>query len=194
MLSFYVAAGSYTNDALLRSIDFLVRQEELDPLATRVSMLLLITDSDSTIGVTNSARILPNVRQANSARVSINAFALNWKTGHRFLDHLADQNRGSVRRCCALRMVLASELKRFYDEISRPLLENVRFRYDEQVDDTSLSAVDFPAYLEGSEIIVVGKLRPGATHLSVRVAGGSTQVIHSFHAWYSVLLENVQLF
>jgi len=59
--------GANTNDALLRSIELLVRQEELDPLATRVSMILLITGSDPTAGVADTDRILSNIRQASCA-------------------------------------------------------------------------------------------------------------------------------
>ena len=171
------AGGANTNDALLRSIDFLGKQEESDPLATRVSMLLLITNSDPTVGISDPARILSNVRQASGARVSVNVFGQSSDVDRQFLDRLAEQNRGRLHRCCRVGTGgIAAELKDFYRETSRPLLENVRFRYDETVDKTTLTAVDYPAYLDGSELVVVGRLRTGVTHLSVKVSGGSTQV------------------
>ena len=178
-----VAAGANANDALLRSIDFLVRQEELDPLEIRVSMLLLITDSIPTIGISNPARILSNVRHASGGRVSVNVFVGSFDVNRPFLRRLAQQNRGKLRSCCRAESGgLAADLRDFYRETSRPLLENVRFRYEEEVDETTLTTVDYPAYFEGSELVVVGRLRPGSKHLSVKVSGGSIQVKH-FHAF-----------
>ena len=175
---FLYIGGANTNDALLRSIDFLISQEESDPLSTRLSIILLITNSDPTLGISDPARILSNVREASGGRLSINVFVLSAHVSHVFLSRLVQQNRGQLQRC---RRVgnggLVTQLKNFYDQISRPLLENVRFRYDHQVDVSSLTTVDFPAYFEGSELTVVGQLRPHATHLSVKVSGGSTQVI-----------------
>ena len=165
------------NDALLRSIDFLVRQEESDPLATRVSMILLIANSNPTVGISDPARILSNVRQASGARVSVNVFGQSADVARPFLDHLAQQNRGSLRRCCAGGAAgLVAELRDFYRGTSSPLLENIRFRYDEAVDETTLTTVDYPAYFEGSELVVVGRMRRDASHLSVKVSGGSAQV------------------
>lgn len=176
-----VVDGANINDVLLRGIEFLIRQEEIDHLATRVSMLLLITDSNPTIGLSDSTRVLSGVRQASGARVLINVFRLSAGVGNtNFLERLARQNRGSLRTCCGSRSDgsggPASELKDFYREMSRPLLENVRFRYEDEVDDTTLTTVDYPAYFEGCELVVVGRLRSGVTHFSVKVSGGSKQV------------------
>ena len=126
-----VTAGANTNDALLRSVDFLVTQEELDPLATRVSMLLLIADSTPTIGITNSARILSNVHRASGGRIALNVFVGTAPVGRPFFERLASQNRGALRRCCdAERGGMAADLTAFYLDTSRPLLDNVRFRYE----------------------------------------------------------------
>jgi len=71
-------------------------------------------------------------------------------------------------------------LIQFYRDTSRPLLEDVRVRYEGgDVDEKSVTSVDFPAYFEGSELIMVGKINPEAAHLSVKVSGGSTQVNYS---------------
>ena len=169
--------GTNTNDALLRSIDFLVRQEESDPLAIRVSMILLITSSNPTVGISDPVRILSNVRQASGARVSVNVFVPSADVGRPFLDHLAQQNRGALHRCCEVGTDgLVDELRDFYRETSSPLLENIRFRYNDAVDEATLTTLDYPAYFEGCELVVVGRLRRAVTHLAVKVSGGSTQV------------------
>lgn len=85
-------AGANTNDALLRSIDILVRREERDPLATRVSVLVLITGSVPTVGISNPSRILSNVRRASGGRVSLNVFVTSSDSSLQFLDRLARQN------------------------------------------------------------------------------------------------------
>jgi len=170
--------GANTNDALLRSVDFLVRYEDSDPLSTRVSMILLITDSNPTVGISDAARLLSNVRQASGGRVSINVFALSAEVGRPFLSQLAQQNRGQLQRCCGVGTSgrLVTQLKRFYQKTSSPLLKNVRFRYGEEVDESTLTTVDYPAYFEGCELVVVGRLRPRVSHLAVKVSGSSTQV------------------
>lgn len=160
------------NDALLRGIEFLVKQRELDPLAIRISMIVLLTDGNPTTGVMDYDRILSNVRQANGARVSIFALALGTGARFAFLRKLAQQNRGFARRIDSAADTM-QETRKFYAEISSPLLENIRVRYNDAVEDTSLSEVDFPAYFSGSEVVVVGRLKTGT--LEVKVSGGSTQ-------------------
>ena len=72
---------------------------------------------------------------------------------------------------------VAEKLREFYAQTSRPLLKDVRFRYDSrQVDNTTLTEQDFSAHYEPSELIVVGRLQPRASHLSVKVSGASKQV------------------
>lgn len=169
------------NDALLRGIDFLVKQEELEPLATRNSMIILFTGGNPTTGITDYDRILSNIRQANGARVSIFAVALGNEVRFAFLRKLAQQNRGSAKRINRA-VDAAEEVKRFYSEISTPLLENVRVRYDAVVEDTSLSETDFPAYFAGSELVVVGHLKTRTGYLTTKVSGGSTKGYMSLDA------------
>src|SRR5688572_22809686 len=105
------------NDALLRGIDFLVKQKELEPLATRNSMIILLTDGNPTTGVTEYDRILSNVRQANAAQLAIFAVALGNEVRFAFLRKLAQQNRGFARRINRA-VDAAEEMKLFYTEIS----------------------------------------------------------------------------
>lgn len=170
----FFVKGANMNDALLRGIEFLVKQRELDPLAIRISMIVLLTDGNPTTGVVDYDRILSNVRQANGARVSIFALALGTGARFAFLRKLAQQNRGFARRVDPAADTMR-ETRRFYAEISSPLLENIRVRYNDAVEDTSLSEVDFPAYFSGSEVVVVGRLKGQTGNLAVKVSGGSTQ-------------------
>lgn len=177
----YLLLGSNMNDALLRGIDFIVKQKEQEPLATRNSMIVLLTASNPTTGITENDRILSNVRQANGARVSIFAVVLGDGVRFAFLRKLAQQNRGFARRMTRVADA-AEEMRLFHLEISRPLLENVRVRYDDAVEDTSLSETDFPAYFAGSELVVVGQLKSRAGFLTAKVSGGSTQGYMSLDA------------
>lgn len=197
-VSVAVFSGANMNDALLRAVEFLVRQEEADPLATHVSMVMLVTDGRPTRGITDTTRILANVRQASGSRVCIFPVGLGLNVDFRFLDQLAQQNRGGA----ASRLLLSSEtgdgvvvgsgadepelaagLKSFYRQIASPLLKNVRVRYDEVIDESGLTDVDFPAYFDGSEIVVAGQVKTGAPSRSsggsqytmVKVSGGSTK-------------------
>ena len=86
--------GANLNDALLRAVEFLVRREEADPLATHVSMIVLLAASRPDRGVTEPTRILANVRHASGSRVCLFPVGLGLDADFRFLDRLAQQNRG----------------------------------------------------------------------------------------------------
>jgi inter-alpha-trypsin inhibitor heavy chain H2 len=207
----HVTGGANVNDALLRAVDFLVKQEESDPLATRLSMVLLITDSAPSAGIVDSDRILANVRQASGGRVSVFACGLSPEVGRPFLDRVTQQNRGWTRRIgvdlrnpqstpTSTAAVTVRHVTSFYREISSPLLKSVRVRYDETADESSLTELDFPAYFAGSELVIAGRLaganvqaasgssaRPGGGggsggHLSVKVSGSSAQGYMSLDA------------
>jgi len=193
------------NDALLRAVEFLVRQEEIDPLATHVSMIMFITNGRPTRGITESHRILANIRQASGSRICVFPVGIGLDVDFRFLDQLAQQNRGgSASRILLLstpvgmddgetgnadadvgadRSDLVNELRSFYRQVASPLLKNVRVRYDDVVDESTLTDVDFPAYFDGQEIVVAGKLKTsvgsrvsssgGGQYVTVKVSGGS---------------------
>ena len=195
------------NDALLRAVDFLVRQEEIDPLATHLSMILLVTNGRPTRGITEPTRILANVRQASGSRICIFPVGLGLDVDFRFLDQLAQQNRGGSAARILLPTVatttddgeignangdvsvgdlhLVNALRSFYRQVASPLLKNVRVRYDDVIDESTLTDLDFPAYFEGQEIVVAGKLKTGVgsrlpssssgggQYVAVKVSGGS---------------------
>ena len=50
-------------------------------------------------------------------------------------------------------------LQSFYNEVSTPLLAEVKLTYlDDTVDPDSLTTSDFASYFQGSELVVAGKL------------------------------------
>ena len=64
-------------------------------------------------------------------------------------------------------------------QIWSPLLKSVRFRYDDSVDESSLTDVDFAAFFDGSELVVAGRLADVDHHQeqqSMTSFGGQTAI------------------
>lgn len=131
-------------------------------------MVVLVTEGDPTTGITDPDRILTNVRQANGARVSIHVLAVGVDVDFRFLQTLAQQNRGTARRAPRARDIHA-RLTHFYSELASPLMKNVRMRYEDSVDDATLTDVHFPAYFDGGELVVAGRVKSRVGHLTPQV-------------------------
>jgi len=71
MMTMTCLDGANMNDALLRSVDLLISQQDSEPLSTRHSMILLITGSNPSVGVTDPTRILAGLRRAAGATQTI---------------------------------------------------------------------------------------------------------------------------
>ncbi|XP_078365409.1 LOW QUALITY PROTEIN: inter-alpha-trypsin inhibitor heavy chain H4-like [Oculina patagonica] len=161
--------GTNINDALILGLQ-LLRNTVNSPV------VLFLTDGDPTAGETNTKTIRANVRKANDIEASIFALGFGSSLNFDFLTALSVENGGSSRRIYTGKDA-ASQLEGFYDEISTPLLLQVRFEYPTDiVDDSKVTASAFSQYYDGSELVVSGKIKEGVTSsrlMSVNVRGKS---------------------
>ncbi|XP_049857617.1 inter-alpha-trypsin inhibitor heavy chain H4-like isoform X2 [Schistocerca gregaria] len=129
-------------------------------------VLLLLTD-----GVPNGrVRIWDNfvdrVTECNS-KTKAAIFTLAFGTGadYGFLRRLALRNSGVGRRIYEAADAHL-QLRNFYRQIASPLLADVTFNYDgQQVDVDALTKVKFSTLFDGGELVVAGRLSPGARRL-----------------------------
>lgn len=156
-----VARGSTNiNSALLDALDLLkdlVSEED-----GRGKVIVFLTDGQPTAGVTNTRQIRLNVRNQNEGLASIFALGFGYGVDMAFLEALASENGGFARRIYE-ESDAQNQLETFYEEISSPLLVDVRIDYSPSV--ISISDVTqrkFPQYFQGSEIVVSGKLQEDA--------------------------------
>ena len=166
--------GTNINDALLKAIRLLRGSTDQD--AGIFPVILFLTDGVPTSGVTNTGTIRTNVRKANDIKASIFALGFGFNLNFDFLTALSAENGGTSRRIYQDKDA-ASQLEGFYEEISTPLLLQVRFEYPKDiVDDSRVTVSEFSQYYEGSELVVSGKIREGVSSrvMAVNVRGMSS--------------------
>ncbi|XP_029769191.1 inter-alpha-trypsin inhibitor heavy chain H6 [Terrapene carolina triunguis] len=154
------------NKALLEAASVLT-QSTPEPSPTRIPLLIFLTDGEPTAGVTSGTRILANARQALGGSVSLFGLAFGDDADYGLLRRLALENRGVARRIYE-DADATLQLAGFYDEIASPLLYDVALSYRDGAD---LTRTLFPHYFQGAELVVAGRLAPGATELHVEAAG-----------------------
>ncbi|CAM5131604.1 unnamed protein product [Natator depressus] len=154
------------NKALLEAASVL-SQSPPEPSPRRIPLLIFLTDGEPTAGVTSGTRILANARQALGGSVSLFGLAFGDDADYGLLRRLALENRGIARRIYE-DADAALQLAGFYDEIASPLLSDVALSYRDGAD---LTRTLFPHYFRGAELVVAGRLAPGATELHVQAAG-----------------------
>ncbi|XP_070592911.1 inter-alpha-trypsin inhibitor heavy chain H6 [Erythrolamprus reginae] len=135
----------------------------------RIPLIIFLTDGEPTSGVTAGSRILTNAQQALKGTVSLFGLAFGDDADYGLLRRLSLENRGVARRIYE-DADATLQLKGFYDEIASPLLYDVELSYLDGVAE-DLTRNLFPNYFQGSELVVVGRVKPGASKLQVRTTG-----------------------
>ncbi|NXI65058.1 ITIH6 inhibitor, partial [Anseranas semipalmata] len=154
------------NRALLAAAALLHRSAE-EP---RVPLLLLLTDGEATMGVTDAPRILSNARRALSPSAAL-LFGLAFGADADFalLRRLAVASGGTARRVPE-EADAALRLASIFREIDSPLLRDVELAYPGAAAHRITPSL-FPGYFQGSELVVAGRLEPGTERLRVQAAG-----------------------
>uniref|UniRef100_A0A674J2I5 Inter-alpha-trypsin inhibitor heavy chain 2 n=1 Tax=Terrapene triunguis TaxID=2587831 RepID=A0A674J2I5_9SAUR len=149
--------GTNINEALLRAI-FILKEASnmgmLDP--NSVSMIILVSDGDPTVGELKLTKIQKNVKQNIPEDVSLFSLGIGFDVDYDFLDRLAHENHGMAQRIFG-NQETSSQMKKFYNQVSTPLLKKVEFNYPQgSVSDVTQNSFD--NYFGGSEIVVAGKV------------------------------------
>uniref|UniRef100_A0A8C8VGP8 Inter-alpha-trypsin inhibitor heavy chain 2 n=1 Tax=Pelusios castaneus TaxID=367368 RepID=A0A8C8VGP8_9SAUR len=149
--------GTNINEALLRAIFILKEASRLGMLdPNSVSMIILVSDGDPTVGELKLTTIQKNVKQNIPDDVSLFSLGIGFDVDYDFLERLAHENHGTAQRIFG-NQETSSQMKKFYNKVSTPLLKNVEFNYPrESVSDVTQNS--FHNYFGGSEIVVAGKV------------------------------------
>ncbi|KAM8758699.1 inter-alpha-trypsin inhibitor heavy chain H4 isoform 1-T1 [Rhynchonycteris naso] len=156
--SIHAQGGTNINDAMLMAVQLLEKanREEL-LLPGSVSLLLLLTDGDPTVGETSPTRIQKNVKDAINGKYSLFCLGFGFDVSYPFLEKLALENGGLARRIYE-DSDSALQLQDFYLEVANPLLTNVAFEYPSNTVE-EVTQDNFQLLFEGSEMVVSGKLQ-----------------------------------
>ncbi|XP_075409518.1 inter-alpha-trypsin inhibitor heavy chain H2 [Tenrec ecaudatus] len=150
--------GTNINEALLRAIFILNEANNLGMLdPNSVSLIILVSDGDPTVGELKLSKIQNNVKQNIRDNISLFSLGIGFDVDYDFLKRLSNENRGIAQRIYG-NQDTSSQLKKFYNQVSTPLLRNIQFNYLHPAMDVTQNS--FHNYFGGSEIVVAGKVDP----------------------------------
>ncbi|XP_051873123.1 inter-alpha-trypsin inhibitor heavy chain H3-like isoform X2 [Pristis pectinata] len=155
----YLQLGAETNinDSLLLAVTLLDTAHKQKQLPEKsVSMIILLTDGDPSVGEKDPAKIQVNAKNAIKERYSLYCLGFGFDVEYSFLEKMALDN-GGVARLIYDDSDAALQLQGFYDEVANPLLLDVELLYPENAI-SELTEANFRQYYDGSEIVVAGKI------------------------------------
>ncbi|XP_054451026.1 inter-alpha-trypsin inhibitor heavy chain H4 isoform X2 [Pteronotus mesoamericanus] len=169
--SIQAQGGTNINDAMLMAVQLLKKanQEELLPPGS-ISLIILLTDGDPTVGETDPTKIQRNVKDAIDGQYSLFCLGFGFDVSYNFLEKLALDNGGLARRIYE-DSDAALQLQDFYQEVASPLMTAVTFEYpSNSVKEVTQNS--FRLLFKGSEMVVAGKLQDQSSDvLSAKVNG-----------------------
>ncbi|XP_062582779.1 inter-alpha-trypsin inhibitor heavy chain H4-like [Saccostrea cucullata] len=125
---------------------------------SRAPVLVFLTDGQPTSGVTNTNKILENIRKFNEVDIPIFSLAFGQGADFDFTKKVAAQNDGLGKRIYE-DSDAALQIAGFYQEISAVLMRNISFKYvDGTLNESTVTQTDFNTYFKGSELVVAGKV------------------------------------
>ncbi|NXP35308.1 ITIH3 inhibitor, partial [Leiothrix lutea] len=168
-----ISAGGMTNlhGGLMRGIDILnaAHEENLVPKRS-ASIIIMLTDGQPNVGVSNTHEIEKAVKAAIGGRYTLYNLGFGSGVDYGFLERMALDNKGLARRIYP-DSDAALQLQGFYDEVSNPMLIDVELNYPEN-EILDLTTNSFKHFYDGSEIVVAGRFVDiNQNHLSVDVRG-----------------------
>ncbi|KAG5267780.1 hypothetical protein AALO_G00225650, partial [Alosa alosa] len=150
--------GTNINEALQRAVQMLIKASNQGLIDQRsVSMIILVSDGDPTVGEIKLSNIQKNVKRIMREEFSLFSLGIGFDVDYDFLERIAMDNRGVAQRIYANHDA-AEQLRTFYSQVSSPLLRRITIQFPEgSVSDITQS--HFDKFFSGSEIVVAGKLQ-----------------------------------
>ncbi|MCI0663962.1 MAG: VWA domain-containing protein, partial [Acidobacteria bacterium] len=146
--------GTNINDALLAAFKQAQATE-------RPQMVVLITDGQPTVGVTQAGKILSNAKEANRSNSRLFTFGVGYDVNTLLLDGLAIDNRGTVAYI-EPNEDLEVKVSNFFAKINHPVLGEVKVDCGGiKTDLVYPNAI--PDIFHGSQLILIGRYRAGSS-------------------------------
>nr|XP_060615868.1 inter-alpha-trypsin inhibitor heavy chain H4-like [Anolis sagrei ordinatus] len=160
--------GTDINGALLAAINSLDKATSAELLPEQsISMIVLLTDGQPTVGEINVRSIETNIKRANDGKYFLFCLGFGFDVSYTFLEKLALENRGIARRIYE-DSDAALQLQDFYQEVATPILKEIAMTYPDNAA-LEITRNNFKVLFEGSEIVVAGKLSNEVDVLPVEI-------------------------
>uniref|UniRef100_A0AAR2KND1 Inter-alpha-trypsin inhibitor heavy chain 2 n=1 Tax=Pygocentrus nattereri TaxID=42514 RepID=A0AAR2KND1_PYGNA len=150
--------GTNINEALLKAVRILLKALDQGLIDQRsVSMIILVSDGDPTVGEIKLSAIQKNVKREMREEISLFSLGIGFDVDFDFLERIAMENRGLAQRIFANHDA-SEQLKLFYSRVSSPLLRKITIQFPEDsVSDVTRN--HFDKFFSGSELVVAGKVK-----------------------------------
>lgn len=148
--------GTAIDDALRAALELKTRSADAMPDSARLFVILFLTDGRPTIGTTDEAAILANVKRAHPEGTRIFCFGIGTDVNTHLLDKIAAQTRAAAQ------YVLPDEdlevkVSHFFAKINEPVLANPTLRFTGAVRVTQLHPWPLPDLFHGDQLALVGR-------------------------------------
>ncbi|XP_015262962.1 PREDICTED: inter-alpha-trypsin inhibitor heavy chain H4-like [Gekko japonicus] len=145
------------NGALLAAIHALDEATTAELLPEQsISMMILLTDGQPTVGVTDVCKIQENIKQSNNEKYFLYCLGFGTDVDYRFLEKMALDN-GGIAQCIYEDADASLQLQNFYHEVATPIMKGIEINYlDNGVQD--ITQKNFKLLFDVSEIVVAGKI------------------------------------
>uniref|UniRef100_W5UA81 Inter-alpha-trypsin inhibitor heavy chain H2 n=1 Tax=Ictalurus punctatus TaxID=7998 RepID=W5UA81_ICTPU len=155
--------GTNINEALLKAVQMLVKAQNQGMIEERsVSMIILVSDGDPTVGEIKLSTIQKNIKRVMRQDFSLFSLGIGFDVDFDFLERIAMENRGLAQRIYANHDA-SEQLKTFYSQVSSPLLRKISVHFPED-SVTDVTQNQFDNFFKGSELVVAGKLKPSGSN------------------------------
>jgi len=136
--------------------------------ANMARMIIFLTDGRPTVGETETARIIENIKMSNTSGTRIYGFGVGFDVGADLMDDLARESRGTVSYVLKdedLERTIAS----FYNKVSYPVLSDISLRIS-GVKAFDIYPKEAPDLFRGSQLVMFGRYT-GNGAANVRLSG-----------------------
>lgn len=168
--------GTNINGSLLASL-----AQFNDDNRERPKIIVFMTDGLPTVGTTNVAQIVDNVRKASKPGVRLFTFGVGYDVNTSLLDKLAAEN-GGVADYVEPKEDLEVKVGNFFSKVNYPVLTNLKLDMGGAQTDLVYPR-GIPDLFRGSQVTLIGRYTGDANLESVRLtlsgrSGGSTRTYH----------------
>ncbi|KAJ6668377.1 hypothetical protein lerEdw1_015754 [Lerista edwardsae] len=149
--------GTNINGALMKAISTLDEaiSAKLLPDQT-ISMIILLTDGQPTVGVTNLVEIQEGIKKTNQGKYFLYCLGFGFDVSYTFLERMALDNGGIARRIYE-DSDAALQLQGFFQEVAAPILKAIKINYPGS-GASKITQNNFKLLFDGSEIVVAGRI------------------------------------
>jgi Ca-activated chloride channel family protein len=173
--SLRATGGTNINDAVRAAL------RQFDERSDRPKLLVFMTDGLPTVGETNVAKILDNVRKSRLAGLRLFSFGVGYDVNTELLDKMATENNGTTEYI-EPQENLEIAVSNFFNKVNFPVLTDLQLAMG-GVETEMVYPRQMPDVFKGSQIVLIGRYRGrnDAQNVALKLSGKMGNQTRSFN-------------